>query len=103
MKALLIVDMQKDFMSGGPLGVPHADQLVPIINDLMMKFSIVIASKDWHPLDHASFATNHSQKKVGDVVEVKGVQQLLWPVHCVQNTQGAELVSGLNTDRISLV
>ena len=100
MKALLVVDMQNDFMPGGPLGVPNANELVPIINALMMKFAIVIASKDWHPIDHVSFAVNHQKKKPGDSVEVKGIQQLLWPPHCIQHTKGAALVSGLNKERI---
>ncbi len=100
MKALLVVDMQNDFMPGGPLGVPNANQLIPIINSLTMKFAIVIATKDWHPADHVSFATNHAKKKPGDYVEVKGMQQLLWPPHCVQHTKGAELAPGLNKERI---
>ncbi len=100
---LLIVDMQNDFMPGGPLGVPGADEIVPILNKLMPHFSLVVATQDWHPADHTSFAKNHPGKKVGDRVEVQGISQILWPVHCVRNTKGAELVSGLNKDKISSI
>lgn len=100
MKALIIVDMQNDFMPGGALGVPGADKLIPIINALIPKFDCVIASQDWHPLDHVSFASNHPEKKPGDVIEVDGGSQVLWPVHCVQGTFGAELVDGLHKEKI---
>lgn len=95
MKALLIVDMQRDFMPGGALPVEGGDLLVPMINRLMEKFPFVVASKDWHPLNHCSFAANHSGKNVGDSVKIGEVDQILWPVHCVQNKDGAEFVSGL--------
>ncbi len=84
MKGLVVIDMQKDFMPGGPLGVNDADQLLPLINQLMEKFPLVVATKDWHPKDHPSF---------GDP----------WPVHCVQNTDGAKLVSGLNQEKIDQI
>jgi nicotinamidase/pyrazinamidase len=96
MKALVIVDMQNDFMPGGALGVPSADEIVPIINGLIAKFSLVIATKDWHAPDHVSFASSHLGKKVGDVVRVSDIDQILWPVHCVRNTHGAELISSLD-------
>ncbi len=98
MKALIVVDMQNDFMPKGPLGVAGAQTLVPVINRVLTKFSVAIASLDWHPSDHVSFAINHPGKKVGDSIEVEGEPQTLWPVHCVQNTPGAELVSTLNKD-----
>jgi nicotinamidase/pyrazinamidase len=100
MKALIIVDMQNDFMPQGALGVPHADALIPVINALIPKFPLVIASQDWHPLDHISFASNHPGKKVGDLVDVEGSPQILWPVHCVCHTKGAEFVSTLHTQKI---
>jgi nicotinamidase/pyrazinamidase len=101
MKALLLVDLQNDFMPGGPLGVPGADELAPLVNALMPLFSCVVASLDWHPLDHVSFAANHLGKHVGDRVDVGGESQILWPVHCVQKTRGAALVSALDTTPIS--
>jgi nicotinamidase/pyrazinamidase len=96
MSALIIVDMQNDFMPGGPLGVQGAEQLIPLINELSPHFSFVIATQDWHPSDHMSFAANHPGKKVGEWIDLKGVPQILWPVHCVKNTPGSEIVSGLN-------
>jgi nicotinamidase/pyrazinamidase len=103
MRALLIVDMQHDFMPGGPLGVPQADLIVPLINRIMEKFPLVVATQDWHPPDHVSFATNHPGKKVGDVVKVDGTEQILWPVHCVRTTYGAELVEALNKKPIAAI
>ncbi len=103
MKTLIIVDLQNDFMPGGSLGVPEADLIVPLINKIMPHFSLVLATQDWHPADHVSFATNHPGKKPGDVIEVKGISQILWPVHCVRNTKGAELVKGLNKEKIESI
>jgi nicotinamidase/pyrazinamidase len=98
MKALVIVDLQNDFMPGGPLGVPGADQLAAVINALIPKFPLVVASQDWHPPDHGSFASNHPGKKPGDVDHQN---QLLWPVHCVRDTPGAKLVTELNKEKIA--
>jgi nicotinamidase/pyrazinamidase len=100
MKALVIVDMQNDFMPGGALGVKGGDQIIPLINALIPRFPIVVASQDWHPKDHVSFAASHPGKKVKDVVEAGGERQVLWPVHCVQQTQGAELVASLHQKKI---
>lgn len=96
MKALIVVDMQNDFMPGGALGVPDGFKIIPIINELMKKFPIVVVTQDWHPHDHVSFITSHPGKKIGDTVIVNGIPQIVWPVHCVRNTKGAELVEGLN-------
>lgn len=103
MSVLLIVDMQNDFMPGGALGVPGASECVPIINQLMERFELVLATQDWHPHDHMSFVTTHPGKKVGDIVVVEGVAQILWPVHCVRNTHGSELVPDLNKDPIESI
>ncbi len=100
-RALLVVDMQNDFMPGGALGVPGGDQIVPIINHLMTLFPLVAACVDWHPANHCSFVTQHPGKKAGDKVVVGKLEQILWPVHCVQDTHGAELVSTLKYERIS--
>lgn len=103
MKALVIVDMQNDFMPGRPLGVAGADALIPIINGLIPHFDFVVATQDWHPPDHCSFAESHPGKKPRDVVDVKGISQILWPVHCVRNTRGAELVARLDKDSIDSI
>jgi nicotinamidase/pyrazinamidase len=101
MKALVIVDMQNDFMPGGALGISSADGLVPIINALISKFPLVVVTQDWHPADHVSFASNHPGKKVGDVIRIGEIDQILWPVHCVRNTPGAELTSKLDKTNLA--
>ena len=101
MKALVLIDLQNDFMPKGPLGVPGAEELAPLVNELMPLFCCVVASLDWHPPDHVSFAANHRGRRVGDRVDMEGGSQILWPVHCVQNTRGAALVSALDTAQIS--
>jgi nicotinamidase/pyrazinamidase len=103
MTALLIVDMQNDFMPGGTLAVPGADACVPIINRLMSECDLVLATQDWHPADHLSFAPNHPGKKVGDIVMVEGTAQILWPEHCVRNSHGAALVADLDQASISSI
>jgi nicotinamidase/pyrazinamidase len=103
MNALIIVDLQNDFLPGGALPVPHGDEVIPIANSLQRKFELVLATKDWHPPDHGSFAANHPGKKPGDRVMLDGIEQILWPVHCVQNTQGAEFASSFDTSRIAHV
>ncbi len=97
MKCLVVVDIQNDFMPEGALGVKGAHEIVPIINSLMPKFPLVVATKDWHPPNHCSFAATHPGKKVGDTVEIQGQTQILWPVHCVRNTPGAEFTPSLDT------
>lgn len=103
MKAFLIVDMQNDFMPGGPLAVPGGDKIIFLINSLTSRFSLVIASQDWHPEDHMSFACVHPGKKVAEVVKIQGEDQILWPVHCVQNSEGAKIVSGIDPSKIDKV
>ncbi|HEY3318445.1 MAG TPA: bifunctional nicotinamidase/pyrazinamidase [Coriobacteriia bacterium] len=89
MRALLLIDIQNDFMPGGALAVPDGDAVVPVADALMPKFSLVIATQDWHPADHGSFAVNHPGNVPGDIIELGGVPQVLWPAHCVQDTPGA--------------
>lgn len=103
MKTLIIVDIQNDFFPGGALGIDDAFEIIPIINALMPKFDHIIATKDWHPKDHISFAENHPVKEPGDCIDIHGVEQILWPVHCVQNTEGSEFVPGLQTDRFEKI
>jgi len=96
MKALILVDIQDDFCLGGALEVPEGDQVVPVANRLMPRFDLVVATQDWHPPDHVSFAANHPGREPLEVIEVDGLEQTLWPVHCVQGTPGASLHRGLN-------
>jgi nicotinamidase/pyrazinamidase len=103
MKALIIVDVQNDFCPGGALAVRDGDLVVPIINDIAPHFDLVVATRDWHPRNHGSFADNHAAKNVGDVIELHGLPQVLWPVHCVQRTSGADFVASLNTSKIARV
>ncbi len=101
MKALIIVDVQNDFCPGGALAVREGDAVVPIINALQVGFDLVVATQDWHPADHLSFAANHDDKSPGEIIQLDGQTQVLWPAHCVQNTAGAEFVTALNTNRIT--
>lgn len=101
MKALVLVDIQNDFLPGGALAVPAGDMVIPIINRLQRVFSIVVATQDWHPANHGSFAANHPNKENFEQIDLNGLPQTLWPVHCVQNSNGAELAATLNRDRIA--
>jgi nicotinamidase/pyrazinamidase len=101
--ALILVDLQNDFCVGGHLSVPNGDDVIPIANKLMNIFDLVVATKDWHPSDHVSFASNHKDKKIGDVVNVHGIKQVLWPDHCIQNTIGSELHPKLITEKIQKI
>src|SRR5262245_46572725 len=101
MKALILTDIQNDFIPGGALPVPDGDQIVPVANRLQRLFDVVVATQDWHPPNHGSFAANHRDKKPGDIIELDGLPQVLWPVHCVQNTAAAAFVRELETSRIA--
>jgi nicotinamidase/pyrazinamidase len=103
MKALIIVDLQNDFCPGGALPVPEGDRIVPVVNQLQRHFDLVVATQDWHPADHGSFAANHPGKTSGDSVELAGLAQVLWPVHCVQETHGAEFHPQLDTSAVARV
>lgn len=102
MKALLIVDVQQDFCPGGALAVEKGDEVVDVINRLQDHFDLVVATKDWHPKGHVSFASTHG-KKPGDVIEVEGLEQVLWPEHCLQGSRGAEFHPRLKTEKIAKV
>jgi nicotinamidase/pyrazinamidase len=95
--ALIVVDLQNDFVPGGSLSVPQGDAIVPLVNVLMTRFKHVIATQDWHPSDHGSFAANHAGKNIGEIIQLEGLDQMLWPTHCVQNTHGAHFVPNLET------
>lgn len=103
MLALLLIDLQNDFMPGGSLAVPFGLEAVKAANFAQQFFSAVIATKDWHPEQHLSFANNHDDKVPGDHVMLDGHPQILWPVHCVQHTFGAALVNELDQRKIEHV
>ncbi|MFB9052034.1 bifunctional nicotinamidase/pyrazinamidase [Formosa undariae] len=103
MKALILVDIQNDFLPGGALAVPKGDEIIPLINTLQSKFDLVVASQDWHPENHASFASNHHNKNVFDMIQLEGQNQVLWPNHCVQGTSGAAFSLELNTDAVAAI
>ena len=90
MRALIVVDIQNDFVTGGKLAVPLGEQVVPLVNQLSSKFELVVATQDWHPPEHKSFASNHSGKQPFEKVPLAGLEQTLWPDHCVQGSIGAE-------------
>lgn len=103
MKALIIVDIQNDFLPGGALAVQNGDAVISVINKLQSQFDLVVATQDWHPADHKSFATMHPVKKNFDKIKLDGMLQVLWPDHCVQGTDGAEFSSQLDTKRIEAI
>ena len=103
MNALVLVDLQYDFMPGGPLAVPEGDRVVRVANRLIPHFDLVVATQDWHPPDHQSFASQHAGRRVGDVIDLDGLDQILWPDHCVQGTHGARLHNDLNLTSVAHV
>ena len=105
MKALILVDLQNDFCALGALEVKEGNAVVPIANRLMdaKLFDLVIATQDWHPANHKSFAANHLFRKPGQVIDLNGLPQVLWTIHCVQDSFGAEFVDELNTDLIDTI
>lgn len=103
MHALLLIDIQNDFLPGGALAVAGGDEIIPIVNALMPRFEMIVATQDWHPPDHGSFAVNHPGKAVFETMDLHGLPQTLWPVHCVQNTGGALFAPGLETRRIAKI
>ena len=102
-EALIVVDVQNDFCPGGALAVPEGDAVVAPINALMREFSAVVLTQDWHPVDHASFATNHPGAAAYSTVEMPYGPQVLWPAHCVQGSAGAAFHPALQVDRADLI
>lgn len=103
MKALIIVDVQNDFLEGGSLAVANGNEVIPIINNLQNDFELIVATQDWHPANHKSFAANHLDKKEFEVIDLNGLQQVLWPMHCVQGSFGAEFHEELNSNKIEAI
>ncbi len=103
MKTLIILDVQNDFMPRGSLAVANGHLIVPVINGLLPKFDLIVATQDWHPVNHKSFASNHRGKKPYEKIMLHGKEQILWPNHCVQGTAGAELHPALATNPIEAI
>src|SRR5579872_2283826 len=102
-KALLLVDLQNDFCTGGSLAVKNSEEVVTFANKIQPFFDLVVATKDWHPANHKSFAANHPGARVGDVINMQGYKQILWPNHCVQNTSGADFHPELHVTQIKKI
>lgn len=104
-KALLLIDIQNGFCPGGNLPVAEGDAVVPVANRLMRsgRYDLVVASQDWHPANHGSFASQHDGKKPFDMGELSGQPQVMWPDHCVQDTPDAEFHPDLDQSRIDFV
>lgn len=100
MKTLLLIDLQNDFLPGGALAVPEGDLIIPLLNERLPDYDLLVATQDWHPPNHGSFAVNHPGKAVFSQTDLGGLPQTLWPAHCVQHTGGALFAPGLDTRRI---
>lgn len=100
MKALIIVDVQNDFTTGGALEVFEGEKIIPLVNQLQQHIDLVVATQDWHPAEHKSFASNHSHKQPLDKIMLHGLKQVLWPDHCIQGTVGAQFHPALNMNRV---
>ncbi|MGA2493532.1 MAG: bifunctional nicotinamidase/pyrazinamidase [Roseiarcus sp.] len=101
--ALIVADVQNDFVRGGALAVPGGETILPLVNRLIGAFAQVVLTQDWHPAGHASFASSHPGAKPYDMIAMPYGQQALWPDHCVQGSHGAALVAGLAVDSAFLV
>src|SRR5438552_8005042 len=103
MNCLVLVDIQNDFLPSGALAVPDGDAVIPIANKLQTSFPLVVATQDWHPANHGSFAASHPGRRPFEQIDLNGLPQALWPMHCVQGTSGAELAPALRRDRIAKI
>lgn len=103
MKTLIIVDAQNDFMPGGALPVPQGNEIIPVINTILPKFELVIATQDWHPINHKSFASSHPHKNSFEKIILNGLEQTLWPDHCVQSSPGAQFHPHLKDNVIEAI
>ncbi len=101
-RALILIDLQNDFCAGGALAVPEGDAVIAIANQLLrtQKFDHIVATRDWHPAGHKSFASSHDGHKPGDSIQLGGLKQILWPDHCVQYSKGADFHPELDAERI---
>ena len=102
-EALIVIDVQNDFCPGGALAVTGGDEIVAGINQLMAEFQTVVATQDWHPANHLSFASNHPGAAPFSLTAMDYGMQVLWPDHCVIGTKGADFHSGLNLDPVQMI
>ncbi len=103
MHALIIVDIQYDFLPGGALAVADGDAVIPVINRIQGDYELVVATQDWHPAGHHSFASSHPDHKPFATIDLNGLDQVLWPDHCIRGTEGARLSNQLDTKHIEAV
>ncbi|MFC6225219.1 bifunctional nicotinamidase/pyrazinamidase [Hymenobacter artigasi] len=103
MKVLLLIDIQNDFLPGGRLAVPEGDAIIPLANALQAQFDLVVATQDWHPAGHESFASSHAGRSQFEQIDLHGLPQMLWPDHCTQASDGAALAPALQTERIEAI
>lgn len=96
MRALILVDIQNDFVDGGALAVTDGAATAEVANRISGRFPLVVATQDWHPAEHASFAAQHEGREPGERIDLDGIEQILWPTHCVQGTFGAQFVDTLD-------
>ena len=96
MKTLLVIDAQNDFMPGGSLAIPNGNKIIPIINSIQDRFDLIVATQDWHPKEHSSFAINQDGKSNFETIEWRGQMQTLWPEHCIQGSEGAKLLDDID-------
>lgn len=102
-QALIVVDVQNDFCTGGALAVPGGESVVPVVNRLAAAFGLIVITQDWHPPGHASFASAHAGRQAFETLQMAYGPQVLWPDHCVQGGAGAALHAGLQLERAQLV
>lgn len=103
MKALILVDIQNDFLPGGSLAVSEGDTIIPTVNQLQPQFDLVVATQDWHPSNHLSFASNHDGLKPFDIIDLFGIKQVLWPDHCIQGSKGSQFSETLDMNAVSAI
>ncbi len=103
MRVLLLIDIQNDFLPGGRLAVPAGDEIIPLVNELQPLFDLVVATQDWHPAGHQSFASSHAGRAQFEQMDLHGLPQVLWPDHCTQASEGAALAPALRTERIEAI
>jgi nicotinamidase/pyrazinamidase len=103
MNALIVVDIQNDFIPGGTLPVADGGSIIPLVNRLQTKFGLVIATQDWHPPHHKSFASSHEGRTAFEKITLDGLDQVLWPDHCIQGSRGAEFHPDLDTNKMEAI
>jgi len=103
MKALLLIDIQNDFLPGGALAVSEGDQIIAVVNQLQNQFDLVVATQDWHPAHHKSFASSHPGKQTFEKIDLDGLEQVLWPDHCTQGSRGAAFAPDLHLQKVEAI